>query len=55
MSETYLIFSDESAYTGNHRFRSVGAVSGPRAYLKELNKILKTVLVKEKLTEIKFA
>ena len=54
MSESYLIFSDESAYIGNHRFRSVGAISGPRRYLKELNDDLKSILVREKLTEIKF-
>jgi len=55
MEEPYLIFGDESGYTGSHRFRSVCTVSGTKSNLKELNKKLKIVLAQHSTREIKFA
>jgi hypothetical protein len=55
MSEPHFIFSDESAYIGNHRYRSVCAVSGARSYLKELNEELKSILAGTDFPEIKFS
>ena len=51
----YLIFSDESAVTGNERFRSIGTISGNLKEMKMLHKQLGDLLKKYDVSEVKFS